>query len=225
MSGVLADSAGAAVLADVVGERSVRTLRPRASLFHEGDPSQEAYFVHDGLLKIVTTAADGSQALVAFRGPNGLVGEYAAIEGVPRTASATAVVETAVTPISRERLLTVLRNDPDTAISMLSSVVGHVRTMTDHVLALATDDPLALVARRLVQFVSDPIFASIRTVTNESVSLSMPVSQLDLGRWAGVSHRSVGTSLRQLRCDGLISTARLRLEVHDVEALAARAGS
>lgn len=179
--------------------------------------------MHAGLLKLVMTSSDGSEALVAFRGPDTFVGEYSAIDGLPRLATAVVVAETTVTPIDRHELLEVLRSDPDLALALLVNLARDVRATAVHVLGLASADPLARVARRLVDLVSDPTFASVRRVTSESVIIDMPVSQHDLARWAGVSHRSVGASLQRLRNDGQISTGRLRLEVHDVAGLSERA--
>lgn len=205
--------------------RHQRELRRGANLYHEDDPAGEAYFVHAGLVKLVKTAADGSQVLVAFRGPGGFVGEHSVIDCRPRLTSAVAVVDTTVTPVARDRLVAVIGEHPDYGLAMLSSFAAHVRALTTHLLDLRRADPVALVAGRLLQLVADPMFGSIRSVTSESVSVEMPVSQHDLAAWAGVSHRSVGSALRRFRNEGLITTSRLHLEVHDASGLAAWAGA
>ena len=208
-------------MSELLRGRRQRELRRGANLYHEGEPAVEAYFVHAGLVKLFKTAADGSQVLVAFRGQGGLAGEHSVIECSPRLTSAVAVVDTTVTPVTRDRLVAVIGEHPDYGLAMLTSLAAHVRALTSHLLDLRRADPVALVAGRLLQLVADPMFGSIRSVTSESVSVEMPVSQHDLAAWAGVSHRSVGSALRRFRNEGLITTSRLHLEVHDATGLAA----
>jgi CRP-like cAMP-binding protein len=212
-------------LAAVLSELTPRRLARGARLYHEGDPADAAYFVHRGLVKLVKTAGNGFQALVALRGADGFVGEHAAIDGRPRLTGAVAVTDLSITTVPRGRLIAIVRDDPDLAEEMLIRFSGHLRAATQHLLELAASDAVALVAARLTQLVSDPIFEAIRTVQDETTMIEMPISQQELASWAGVSHRSVTSALRRLRAEGLVSTSRLAIDVHDPAALARRAAA
>ena len=68
-----------------------RRLQRRSWLFHEGDRSDDVYLVLSGLIKLMKTAADGAEALLAIRGVGEVVGELSAIDARPRLVSAVTI--------------------------------------------------------------------------------------------------------------------------------------
>lgn len=215
-------SADGQTLAALLLEQPRRQLKRGATLFHEGSPAIEAYFLHSGVVKLVKTATDGFQALVALSGPGGLVGAHSTIDGLPRLTRAVAVIDTSLTAVSRDRLLAVIREDPDLALDLLGRFSRQLRIALRHLMELASGDAVTLVARRLLELVSDPMFDPLRSVRGDTTSIEMPMSQQELASWAGISHRSMAGALQRLRDEGLISTSRLHLDVHDAAALALR---
>lgn len=205
---------------------SVQRPLPRNGwLFHEGDRSLDAFVIDTGLLKLFKTTVDGSQALVALRGPGEIVGELGAMDGQPRLLSAVAAVESQVTVLPGDRIINLLHGRPDFAAAMLSNLTIMVRQSAVHILALGSGDALALVARRLLQLVDDPTYGEVRSERAGTTVIDMPLSQQEVAAWAGVSLRSAASVLKQLRDDSIVSTSRLKLEVHDRDELERRAGS
>lgn len=209
-------------LAVLLSEQPRRRVTRGETLFNEGTPAVEAYFLHTGIVKLVKTAGDGFQALVALNGPGGFVGAHSTIDGLPRLTRAVAVTDMSVTAVTHDRLVALIRDHPDLALELLARFSRQLRIAMHQLLELAAGDAVALVARRLVQLVSDPMFDPIRSVRHGTTVIEMPMSQQELASWAGISHRSLTGALRHLRNDGLISTSRLHLEVHDTTALADR---
>jgi CRP/FNR family cyclic AMP-dependent transcriptional regulator len=70
-------------------------------LFIAGDPSDGCYRVEEGLLKVSIVAHTGSERILAIVGPGALVGELGTIDGLPRSASVSALRESTLTFISR----------------------------------------------------------------------------------------------------------------------------
>ena len=199
--------------------RSRRRLRRGTVVYREGDRPDEVWFVHEGLVRLVTTGANGVSALVGFRGAGELLGEHPVFDGAPRMATAVVAVDAVMTTIEHGEFRDSVRRDPDVAIWLLSTFAGELRASVGHVLELAAADPTALVARRLTELVGHARFRPLRTSDGRSCSIRMPISHDELARWAGVSRRSTATALRTLRADGTISTGRMRLDVYDAEAL------
>jgi CRP/FNR family cyclic AMP-dependent transcriptional regulator len=202
-----------------------RTMRRNEWLFHEGDGPLDAFVIETGLLKLFKTTLDGSQALLALRGPGEIVGELGAIDGQPRMLSAVAAVDTQVIVIPGDRLVGLIRERPEFALTMVSNLTILLRQTAVHILALASGDALALVARRLLQLVDNPAYAAVRSERAGTTVIDMPLSQQEVAAWAGVSLRSAAAVLKQLRDDSIVSTSRLQLEVHDRDELERRAGS
>ena len=70
-------------------------------LFRAGDPADGCYRVEDGLLKVTMFSHSGVERILAFHGPGAIVGELAIIDGLPRTTSAVAVRDAALSFLSR----------------------------------------------------------------------------------------------------------------------------
>lgn len=216
----LEPATAAALFADSVQ----RTLPRNQWLFNEGDRSLDAFVIDTGLLKLFKTTLDGSQALVALRGPGEIVGDLGAMDGQPRLLSAIAAIDTQVTVVPGDRLVGLIHDRSEFAMAMLSNLTTMIRQSAVHILALASGDALALVARRLLQLADDPAYAAVRSERAGATVIDMPLSQQEVAAWAGVSLRSAATVLKQLRDDSIVSTSRLQLVVHDRDELERRAG-
>ena len=62
-------------------------------LFKEGDPGDRLFVVVEGKLKLGTTSNDGRENLLSILGPGDMFGELSLFDPGPRTATATAVVD------------------------------------------------------------------------------------------------------------------------------------
>lgn len=213
---------GSETLITLLSDRPRRRFETGSRLFHEGETPVEAFFVFDGLVKLVKTAEDGTEALLEFRGPGDLVGERSVVDGRPRMASGVAATPTSVAPIPREQLMACIRRDADLALTMLTTFAGRLRDAVGHVLDLRAGNAASLVATRLMQLVLDPTFDSIRADRDGTIEIEMPMTQAELASWAGISHRSAANVLQQLRDDRIISTSRFHLEIRDRPELSKR---
>lgn len=209
----------------LLSETVLRVLPSHSWLFYEGDRTDDVFFVVSGLLKLMKTADDGGEAVLAIRGEGDVVGELSAVDARPRLVSAVTITETSVLPISRQRFVEVMNERPDLMLVLLANLSGQLRSVAIHALAVSSGNAKALVARRLHQLASDAAFQPVRTGSKDTVVVDMPVTQRELATWAGVSHRSAVAALGQLRRARIIATSRLQLTVLDLEALRCCAGS
>jgi CRP-like cAMP-binding protein len=124
--------------------------------------------------------------------------------------------------VSRDEFVELIRNDPDLAVAVLRDFSRDLRVMMGRLVEQSSIDAVALVATRLMELVSHPMFEPFRVVVGRVTMVETPISQNELASWAGVSPRSVTGALHRLRDDGIISTSRLHVEVRDAAALADR---
>ncbi len=196
-----------------------RVVSRNSRLFHEGDRSDDAYLVLSGLIKMVKTATDGSEAILAIRGAGDVVGELSAMDARPRLVTATAATESLVARIRRDRLVEVMHAHPDVTFTMLANLSAQLRSVAVQIFALRSGDATTLVARRLFLLASDPAFESRRSEDGGTIVIDMPGSQQELATWAGVSHRSAVAVLGLLPDDGIVTTNRVQLRVIDLVGL------
>ncbi len=100
---------------------------PGHALMHEGDVTTFVLVLLDGVVKATGATLDGREALLAIRMGGDLVGELAALDGQPR--SATVMTGSAVTArlIRSAEFLDCLRRDPHLAQAVDRSITTKPR--------------------------------------------------------------------------------------------------
>jgi CRP/FNR family transcriptional regulator len=93
LGSILSDSLPVEVSSRVFAMARVRRLRPGQSLFSTGDLPDGCYRVDSGVLKLTLCSEDGDELVIGFAGPGSVIGELALHDGLPRSATATAVTE------------------------------------------------------------------------------------------------------------------------------------
>ncbi len=74
-----------------------------AVIFREHEPASCAYVVESGLVEI-STSVGGERRVLTALGPGNMFGELAALDGTPRSATATAITDTTLTLIVNDQL-------------------------------------------------------------------------------------------------------------------------
>src|SRR4051794_35928401 len=194
-----------------------RRFRTGATLFHEGDHSDWIGHVIKGRVKISCYGADGRERLVAVIGPGELLGELSAIDGEPRSATATALEPLEVHVLTSDEFVALLEQDPSATLGILRSVIGRLRDSDKRRMEFGALDTVGRVARLLVE-----LAGRYGEETDGAISIRLPLSQEELAGWAGASREAVVKALRQLRTRGWIETARREIRVLDLRALERR---
>ncbi|MGA9275513.1 Crp/Fnr family transcriptional regulator [Ilumatobacter sp.] len=183
-------------------------------LLRDGEPATAAFYVLDGLLKIVKSSPGGRVSVVGLRGAGCLVGELALLAPAPRSSSLQAVERTVVLRIEYAALDRLLTNHSDLARVVLEDLAIRLREATYHLHEVMTADAVTRMAARLDQL-ADEVDA------HAEVSLALPVSQQELGEWAGLSRAGAVKALRVLRERNVIETSRLAIVIKDLDGLRA----
>ena len=157
-------------------------------------------------MKLVATEANGTEAVLAVRAPGDLVGELAAIDGHPRSATAIALGDVACAVVDAERFRAVLHDEPKAAMALLKLLAERLREAEGRRAEHGALDARQRLARRLLELAGD------RTVVDE-------LNQDDLAALIGASRESVAKALQSLRTEGLVRTRRRAIDILDRDAL------
>jgi CRP/FNR family transcriptional regulator, cyclic AMP receptor protein len=128
-----------------------RSYRRGEVVFHQGDPGESLHVVCQGTLKVVITADNGEEAVLAILGASDVFGEMALLDGGPRSATITALepVETAV--LNRSDFIQLLRRAPATVDGLLSSLARTIRQADEDIGGLMFLDLHGRLARKLLE--------------------------------------------------------------------------
>lgn len=116
-----------------------RKLRKGQSLFKKGEIGDSMFVIQEGSLEI-TVPIDAPQKTmrVSVLHEGDFVGELSLIDGLPRTATATALENCRLLEMKREDFTKFLEKRPSVAISMMSEIGKRLRATNELVMSLAS---------------------------------------------------------------------------------------
>lgn len=96
-------------------------------LFEVGDPGSSLYIIGKGKIRISVPGDSGEEMTLATLGAGEFFGEFALLDGMPRSARATAAEDAKLYSLERESFLTFVGQTPNAALAMLSATVKRLR--------------------------------------------------------------------------------------------------
>lgn len=188
-------------------------------VFSLNDEADGLRIIISGRVRIWIADQDGKQLTLAFMQPGDTFGEIALLDGLQRTANATAVEDTVCFFLPAAKLNDALARDLTLARSLIYGLCELMRQN------LGTISSFAFVGldARVAQLLQD-LALDCATISGGEAVFTRHFSQTDLALLLGVSREAVNKRLKALEREGLIQFRGAALVVPDLAALAGRTG-
>ncbi|MDP9239358.1 MAG: Crp/Fnr family transcriptional regulator, partial [Actinomycetota bacterium] len=180
-----------------------RSFLRSSYLLVEGSRSNAVFVVLSGRTKVCSTTRDGAQVLLAVRGPGALLGELAAIDDEPRTASVIALEPVKALAVPSAAFSDFLAAQPRVALMLLRALTGRLREADRKRVEFGGFDTIGRVALRLVELTE-----RFGQAEPGGIKITIPMTQDELAGWVGASREAVVKALQSLRRRGWIDTQR-----------------
>ena len=203
---------------DLEARARKRTFRRGTTIFNEGDTTDRVVVVLAGQIKVSYFTEDGKEVLLAIRGPGDLLGELAALDGEPHSATATAIDPVEALVLTAAEFKAFLAANPRVALYLLELLSRKVRDADVKRIEFSAFDTVGRVARRLVELAQ-----RFGEPADEGLDIGLALSQEELAGWTGCSREAASKALQHLRGRGWITTHRRRIRILDLPALERRA--
>lgn len=172
---------------ELMAGATTRKLDADEVLFLAGDPGDGLYKVDEGLLKVSIASASGAERILAILGPGAVVGDLAIIDGLPRSATVTALRDCKLSFLSRAAFDAFVAREPRTYKYLVTMLAARLRD-TDQLVAAGSFLPLkGRVARALL----DLAHAFGNEVAGGRIVIRQKVSQSELAAMAGIARENV----------------------------------
>jgi CRP-like cAMP-binding protein len=181
------------------------------ALMHVGQVPRDVLFLLEGRVKVSTSTPAGRTVLLAFRGPGDLVGDLAALDEEPRSASVEALERVQALAMGHAEFRAFLLERPAVALVLLRELSARLRDADAKRIQLAAYTTVGRVAFCLLE---------LGERFGQDGEILLPLTQEELASWAGASIESVGRALQQMRKLGWIETGRRTIRVLDRASLA-----
>ncbi len=171
-------------------------------LFLAGEPSDGCYRIEKGLLKVTMVSRSGTERILAFLGPDAVVGELSIVDRMPRSASVVAVRNTTLKFLSRAAFEVFARKHPEIYKSLFTLLATRLRG-TDIVLAAGSFLTLkGRVARVLLELAEH--FGE--DVGSGRIVIRQKIGQSDLAAMAGMARETVSRILNDWKRRQIVSS-------------------
>ncbi len=195
---------------------SERHFRNDQIIFQKGDVGDSLLAVLTGEVRISTSSDDGKIIILNTIFHGELFGEIAFIDGLERSATATAVGETSLLSIRRSDFIPFLEKNPQIAIHWLKVLCKKLRDTSDRVEVVG----LLPVSVSLARFLTKAA-KKIGEETTDGLFLDWKKSQQEIGNEIGTSRESVNKQLNKWKKQGLLLLGgqSLSVTILDLDAL------
>jgi CRP/FNR family transcriptional regulator, cyclic AMP receptor protein len=198
----------------------VRRFPAGTALIREGDHAAWVLILTSGRVKVVSATPGGHDAVLAVRGPGDILGEMAAMDSNPRSASAIAVEPVTALRLPADAFARLLRDHPGIAAVLLKIITARLRYANTRRAEFGDSTAAERIAALLAE-----LAARYGTPVSDGTLISLRINQSDLASLAATSREAVTRTLRAMRSAGLISTGRRRLVIRDLATLRRQAGA
>ncbi|BAJ26629.1 MULTISPECIES: Crp/Fnr family transcriptional regulator [Kitasatospora] len=206
-------------------ERIGRTRRFASGqvLIEEGDDRQEVWLLLRGSAKVTRLISDGKASLVDFKVSGELLGEIAAMDCGPRTATVTACRDGLARVIAWPDLLSFLREHPEAMIALHRVLGARLRSSDRRRLEFGAYPVLIRLARVLVDLAEScgTRLPDRGTPPRKVYRIDVALTQLEYASLTGVKERAVHQAFAELRRLELVTTNERLPHVSDMDRLRA----
>ena len=194
-----------------------RSFKGGGALAHVDQVGDRVLVITSGFVKVARPTDQGREVMLALRGPGDLVGEQAAFDHRPRSASLIALGPVDALALTTTDFMAFATTRPGAAEYLLRMLAQRLRAADASRMEQASSDVLGRLAQRLVELTD-----RCGVEADDGVRINLPLTQEDLASWTGTTRESVSRALQQMRDLGWVTTARRAIVVRDLGALRAR---
>ena len=194
-----------------------QTVKSGTTIFARGDPGTSLFAVCSGTVKISAPSPDGRDAVFNLIMEGAIFGEIAVLDGLPRSADATAITDCSLMIIERRHFISLVHERPDFALKLIEILCGRLRHTTEQLEDVMFLDLASRLAKTLLQLCDQ--------ARPSPQACKIALTQRDLADMIGMSRESTNKQLRMWQKRNWIRLERGGIMIVAPEALAAVASN
>lgn len=190
------------------------TFGPGDVLLYEGARDRHAFLLMSGFVKVTATLENGQEALLSVRVGGDMVGEMAAVDGGPRSATVTACGLLAARVLQPGVVSELMARRPEVAMALTRSVSDQLRWANRRRLDFGGYQAKVRLARLLVELAE--VYGRREA---GGVVVGCRLTQPEIATLTGAAETTIHKALRELREQGLLVTGYRSTVIRDLARL------
>jgi len=199
-----------AELARVAQSCTTRTYERHAQIAGENDHANDVFFILDGAVRINSVSSSGREIVFNDLGVGDIFGEFAAIDGKPRSASVVALADCFLARMPAEKFFALLREDGKVATRLVQLLVAKIRRMSERVFEVSALAVRERVRRELLRLAADG------THSGRGVVIRPAPTHYDMAARIGSHREAVTRELNRLEEEHIVEIGRREIRIVDL---------
>ena len=198
---------------EIISAGQEQAYSPEQAIYYQGDPCRQVFLLLMGSAKSTQITANGGEVILRLSGPGELLGEAAVGFTGERRSTAQAMQPTRAIRWDSTVFAALVRRSPILQQNLLNIIEKHLVEMEERFKEISTSHVGGRLSReisRLVTRVGEPANGGVR----------LTLSQEELAQMTGTTLFTVSRLLSQWKNQGIVSTGRQSLMVHNAKKLA-----
>ena len=188
-------------------DRFGRPFSSGETLFREGEPSREAFILHEGRVRLLKRVRLADRSISMLR-PGDLFGESALLDAAARGSTAIALTDGIALAFDRAAFIGLMQRDAVISSRVTEQLVRRVRDAEDQIEVMMLRDTQSKIVSALLKLSGGK---------NGAVELS--ISPVDLSTRVGLDVDTVKRAVTRLREQQYVRIVGERVEIPDLDAL------
>jgi CRP-like cAMP-binding protein len=189
-----------------------RQFEPNEVILNLDDHSTDIYFIIRGEVRVTVFSQTGRTVIMRDLKTGDQFGEYAAIDGAPRSASIVALNRTVVAQMSANTFQALLAEFPATALKVMRSMSGAIRTLNERVVEFSTLGVRNRIHAELLRL------ARAGRIVDGAGRISPPPTHAEIAARISTHREAVTRELKQLERRDLLERTRGAIVIRDLAA-------
>ena len=194
-----------------------RTFRSGEVIFHREDPGQVLYVIKEGKVKISLISPDGQEISLVVFGKGECFGEFAILDGLPRSADVVALEKVECYTLQRSDFHNAIMKNPKIAIQIIEVLTRRLRSTDQMVEDLIFLDVYGRVAKKLLELAD-----THGTKVDDGTRIDVRLTQQEIASMVGASRESVNKVMGYFTDKNFISADKYKITLHRISDLERR---
>ena len=197
----------------LVNEARVKIYKKKQLIYEEGDPQIYVYYLLKGKVRTFLYYQDGRELSTNIHTDAHFFGYESILLNEHYTESASALEESEVALIPKEKFIELMFNKPAIATKFIKLLSGNVKGKEEQMLGFAYDSVRKRVANTLVHVASK----TVETTAQDEVVIR--ISRDDLAALAGTANETISRMLADFKDEKLIIKEGNAIRIYSIEKL------
>lgn len=202
-----------AELARVAQSCIVRAYERHAQIYEEHDNANDVFFILDGSVRINSVSTEGREIIYSDLATGDIFGEFAAIDGLPRSANLVALTDCLLARMTAAKFFDLLRQNGTVSTRLVQLLVAKIRRMSERVFEVSALAVRERVRRELLRM------AASGTRSGKSVVIQPAPTHYDLAARIGSHREAVTRELNRLEEEHIVEIGRRQIRIVDLALL------